>query len=175
MINDKIQLKDHEILRNVGTGVTCETLGLGGQLNFIHASGTVLLCAARSWIRALGRIYGWRSPSFIRWPRGLNDAVYGLRGPPYPVDGRGSPWRMQSAERSRSRSCARLETCSRVNTGPMTSVAIRYDPTSVCPAAPDPLERYGVRLDGLFGRLAQRRDSASTWLGCGRHGTGTGH
>jgi len=26
MINDKIQLKDHEMLRNVDTGVTCETL-----------------------------------------------------------------------------------------------------------------------------------------------------
>jgi hypothetical protein len=46
MINEKIQLEDHEILRNVDTGVTCETLGLGVQLNFVYASGIVLPCAA---------------------------------------------------------------------------------------------------------------------------------
>jgi SRSO17 transposase len=39
-----------------------------------------------------------------------------------------------------------------------------------CPVAPGPLEDYAARFDDLFGRLAQRRGSGSTWRGCWRRG-----
>ena len=40
-----------------------------------------------------------------------------------------------------------------------------------CPAAPGQLEGYAARFDDLFGSLAQRRDSATTWPGCWPRGT----
>jgi hypothetical protein len=42
-----------------------------------------------------------------------------------------------------------------------------------CPPAPGPLEGYAARFDDLFGSLAQRRGSGSTWPGCWRRRSGT--